>query len=432
MAKNYKVKNIKLAEDGRKLIARAGEAMPVMKMLEEEFKDDRFLKGYKIAGAIHVTKETGVLIRTLRYLGAKVAWAGCNPLSTNDKVAAALADEGVKIYAWKNQTDKEYYWCINQIIKTKPNITMDDGCDVVVKIHDEHKKHPEHKLLENIVGGTEETTTGVHRLRAMEKDGKLKYPIMAVNDAETKWEFDNVYGTGQGTIDGILRASGNTLIAGKKFVVAGYGHCGRGVSMRAEGMSAQVIVAEVDPIAALKAVMDGYKVMPMIEAAKIGDIFVTATGCCKVITEQHFKEMKDGAILANTGHFNVEIDYAWLEENASDKEKVREFMKKYDLSFGNHVYLLADGRLINLSAAEGHPSEVMDLSFANQILCLKQLVEDKDKLKNKVYGISPGKNKQVEEQDKKVARMKLESMGIEIDEHTKEQIDYMNSYKEGT
>lgn len=430
MAKNYKVKNIKLAEKGIPLIKKAEEDMPVLGMLKEKFKDDRFLEGRRIAGAIHVTKETAVLVRTLKYLGAEVAWAGCNPKSTKDEIAAALAKEGVKIYAWYNNHEK-YYWCIDQIIKTKPHLTMDDGCDVVVKLHDEHKKNPERRLLENIIGGTEETTTGVHRLRAMEKDGELKYPIMAVNDAETKWDFDNIYGTGQGTIHGIQNASA-TLIAGKTFVVAGYGHCGKGVAKRAQGMGANVIVTEVDPIAALKAVMDGYRVMPMTEAAKVGDIFCTATGCNKVITEEHFKKMKKGAILSNTGHFNVEVDYAWLEENAVSKENIREHMDRYDLFRGKHVYLLAEGRLVNLVAAEGHASEVMDLSFSNQILCLKQLIDNKGQLENKVYGISPEKDKRVVEQDKKIARMRLKSMGIEIDEHTEEQIKYMNSYKEGT
>jgi len=435
MAKNYKIKDIKLAGKGMDLIEKAEEDMPVLGMLKEKFKDDRFLTGYKIAGAIHVTKETAVLVRTLRYLGAEVAWSGCNPLSTNDYIAAAMADEGVKIYAWEGNNEK-YYWCIDQIIKTKPNLTMDDGCDVVVKLHKENKDYPERKLLENIIGGTEETTTGIHRLKAMENlpdhyPMKLKYPIMAVNDAETKWDFDNIYGTGQGTIHGIQNASA-TLIAGKNFVVSGYGHCGKGVTKRAQGMGANVIVTEIDPIAALKAVMDGYRVMPMMEAAKIGDIFCTATGCNQVITEEHFKNLKKGAILSNTGHFNVEVDYAWLEENALNKKNIRKYMDRYDLSWGKHVYLLAEGRLVNLAAAEGHPSEVMDLSFANQILCLKQLVKNKGLLDNKVYGVSPEKDKRVVEQDQKIAGMKLKAMGIKIDTLTEEQVKYMNSYDEGT
>ncbi|MDP2907319.1 MAG: adenosylhomocysteinase [Nanoarchaeota archaeon] len=416
---DYKVKDIKLAKEGKKLIERAEEEMPVLMMLRKEFEKDRFLKGYKIAGAIHVTKETAVLIRTLKYLGADVAWSGCNPLSTKDEIAAALADEGIKIYAWRGLNSEEYYWCIDQIIKTKPNLTMDDGCDVVVMLH---KKHPE--LIGNIIGGTEETTTGIHRLKSMENDGKLKYAIMAVNNAETKWDFDNVYGTGQGTIDGIQRAT-STLITGKTFVVAGYGHCGKGVAKRARGLDAEVIVTEINPIQALKARMDGYRVMPMMEAVKVGDIFVTATGCNDIITEQHFKHLKNGAILSNTGHFNVEVDYAALEKISIKKEEVRPNMVRYILPGGKYVYLLAEGRLVNLSAAEGHPSEVMDLSFSNQILCLKHLVENKGKLKNKVYEISP-------EQDKKIASMKLESMGIKIDKLTKEQEKYINSYEEGT
>ena len=417
--KNYKIKNIRFAKEGKKLVDRAEEEMPVMRMLKEEFKHDKFLKGYKIAGAIHVTKETAVLVRTLKYLGADVAWAGCNPLSTNDYIAAAMAAEGVKIYAWEGLNNKEYYECIDQVIKTKPELTMDDGCDVVVRIH---KKYPKH--LEYIIGGTEETTTGVHRLKAMQDDNILKYPIMAVNNAETKCDFDNVYGTGQGTIDGIQRAT-STLITGKIFVVAGYGHCGKGVAKRARGLDAEVIVTEIDPIKALKARMDGYRVMPMIEAAKIGDIFVTATGCNKVIAEKHFKHLKQGAILSNTGHFNVEVDYECLERIAESKEEIRPNMVKYNLPGGKHVYLLAEGRLVNLSAAEGHPSEVMDMSFSNQILCLKYLISKNDRLENKVYEIP-------KEQDKRIAWMKIKSMGIKIDKLTKKQINYLNSYEEGT
>lgn len=325
----------------------------------------------------------------------------------------------MQIYAWRGVSKEEYYWCIDKIIQTKPNLTLDDGCDVVVTMH---KNHPE--LIKGITGGTEETTTGVHRLMAMEKDGKLKYPIMAVNNAETKWDFDNIYGTGQGTIDGIQRAT-STMITGKTFVVAGYGHCGKGVAKRARGLDAEVIVTEVDPIQALKARMDGYRVMPMAEAAKLGDIFVTATGCNKVITEEHFKHLRPGAILSNTGHFNVEVDYDCLERIAVNKKEIRPNMVRYDLPGGKHIYLLAEGRLVNLSAAEGHPSEVMDLSFSNQILCLKFLVENKGKLGNKVYEVS-------EEQDKKVAEMKLKGMGIKIDRLSEEQKEYMESYEEGT
>ncbi|MBU4502712.1 MAG: adenosylhomocysteinase [Nanoarchaeota archaeon] len=416
---NYKVKDIKLAKQGKKLVERAEEEMPVLEMLRDEFKNDKFLKGYKIAGAIHVTKETAVLTKTLKYLGADVAWAGCNPLSTNDSIAAAMAEEGIKIYAWRSLNSKDYYWCIDQIIKTKPHLTLDDGCDVVVRIHN---NYPE--KLEDIIGGTEETTTGVHRLQSMHEAGVLAYPIMAVNNAETKWDFDNIYGTGQGTIDGIQRATA-TLITGKTFIVAGYGHCGKGVARRARGLDARVIVTEVDPLQGLKAKMDGYEVMPMMEAAKLGDIFVTATGVRDIITEKHFKKLKDGVILSNTGHFNVEVDYDYLENNCSTKDEIRPNMVKYEMPWGKKIYLLAEGRLVNLSAAEGHPSEVMDLSFANQILCLKNLLDNKDTMDVGVYDVP-------KKQDNKIATMKLKGMGIKLDKLTKEQIAYMNSYDEGT
>ena len=416
---DYKIKDIGLAEEGRKLIARAEEEMPVIKMLQEEFKDSQFLKGIKIGGAIHVTKETAVLMRALKSFGADVAWAGCNPLSTNDKIAAALADEGFKIYAWRGLNTEEYYWCIDQVINTEPQITMDDGCDIVVTLHN---RFPE--KIKNIIGGTEETTTGVHRIKAMEKAGVLGYPIVAVNNAETKWDFDNVYGTGQGTIDGIQRAT-STLITGKTFVVAGYGHCGKGVAKRARGLDAEVIVTEVDSIQALKARMDGYKVMPMSEAVKVGDIFVTATGCNRIISLEHFINLKDGAILSNTGHFNVEVDVDSLEKIAIAKEEVRPNMVRYKMPWGKNIYLLAEGRLVNLSAAEGHPSEVMDLSFANQILSLKFLIENSGKLGKNVYEMNHA-------QDEKVAEMKLKAMGINLDKLTEEQKKYMNNYAEGT
>ncbi len=417
--KNYKIKDIRLAGEGRRLIERAEEEMPVIKMLKEKYYDSQFLKGVKIGGAIHVTKETAVLMRALKSFGADVAWAGCNPLSTNDKVAAALADEGFKIYAWRGLNTKEYYWCINKVIESNPDITMDDGCDIVVTLHN---KFPE--KLEGIIGGTEETTTGVHRIKAMEGAGVLAYPVVAVNNAETKWDFDNIYGTGQGTIDGIQRAT-STLITGKTFVVAGYGHCGKGVARRARGLDAEVIVTEVDPIQALRARMDGYRVMPMEEAAKVGDIFVTATGCKEVITGKHFDYLKDGAILSNTGHFNVEVDADLLEKTAVSKEEVRPNMVRYKMPNGKKIYLLAEGRLVNLSAAEGHPSEVMDLSFANQILSLKYLVEHRGNLEKKVYEMP-------HEQDEFVAEMKLKAMGIHIDKLTPEQDKYLHSYSEGT
>lgn len=414
----YKVKDIELAPQGKKKIEWAEEHMPVLRAVREEFENKKPLSGLKIAGAIHVTKETAVLIRTLKALGAEVAWAGCNPLSTQDDVAAQLAAEGVKIYAWRNNHD-DYYWCIDQIIATKPNITMDDGADVVFRVH---KMYP--GMLANIKGGTEETTTGVHRLKAMATDKKLKYPIIAVNNAETKWDFDNVYGTGQGTIDGILRAT-NLLLTGRNLVVAGYGHCGKGVAMRAKGIGANVIVTEVDPIQALKARMDGFSVMPMSEAVKIGDVFVTATGCKDVIGKKHFQLMKEGTVLANTGHFNVEVNAKELEEISVSKEEVRPNNVKYTLPNGRHVYLLAEGRLVNLSSAEGHPSEVMDLSFSNQVLSLIHLLENLDGMDNKVYEIN-------KEQDKKIAELKLKAFGIDIDKLTEEQKRYLSSYEEGT
>jgi adenosylhomocysteinase len=414
----YKVKDITLAEEGRKLIARAEEEMPVVKMLKEEYKGSQFLKGIRIGGAIHVTKETAVLMRALKSFGAEIAWAGCNPLSTNDKIAAALADEGFRIYAWRGLSTEEYYWCIDKVIETNPQITMDDGCDIVVTLHEKFQDK-----IKGIIGGTEETTTGVHRIKAMEKAEVLGYPIVAVNNAETKWDFDNVYGTGQGTIDGIQRAT-STLITGKTFVVAGYGHCGKGVARRARGLDAEVIVTEVDSIQALKARMDGYRVMPMEEAVKVGDIFVTATGCNKVITENHFKNLKNGAILSNTGHFNVEVDVSYLDRIAK-KEEVRPNMMRYIMPDGKFIYVLAEGRLVNLSAAEGHPSEVMDLSFANQILSLKFLMENIGKLGKQVYEMP-------HEQDERVAEMKLKAMGIKFDKLTEEQKRYMNSYSEGT
>jgi adenosylhomocysteinase len=416
---DYKIRDIGLAEEGKRLIARAEEEMPVVKMLKEKYHDSQFLQGIKIGGAIHVTKETAVLMRALKSLGAEISWAGCNPLSTNDKIAAALASEGFKIYAWRGLNKEEYYWCINQVIESNPQITMDDGCDIVVTLHE---KFPE--KINNIIGGTEETTTGVHRIKAMEKADALKYPIIAVNNAETKQDFDNIYGTGQGTIDGIQRATA-TMITGKTFVVAGYGHCGKGVARRARGLDAEVIVTEVDSIQALKARMDGYKVMPMREAVKVGDIFVTATGCNQVICEEHFKNLKDGAILCNTGHFNVEVDADYLEKNALKKEEIRPNMVKYKMPWGKDIHLLAEGRLVNLSAAEGHSSEVMDLSFANQILSLKFLIETRGQLDKKVYEMP-------HEQDEFVAELKLKSMGIEIDNLTDEQKKYMDSYSEGT
>lgn len=423
----YKVKDLNLAEQGRKKYEWANEHMPVLAKLKEQHTKDKPLEGLRIAGAIHVTKETAVLVKTLQELGAQVAWAGCNPLSTQDDIAAYLATQDVNIYAWRGCNNKEYYWCIDQIIKTKPNLTMDDGCDVVVRIHEKAKE--KQSALEGIIGGTEETTTGVHRLRAMHTAGELKYPIIAVNDAETKWDFDNIYGTGQGTLDGILRAT-SVLITGKTFVVAGYGHCGKGVAMRARGAGAKVVVTEVDPIQALRAKMEGYDVMPMSEAAKIGDIFVTATGVKDIITNEHFLTLKNGAILSNTGHFNVEVRVDQLENFAIKREETRPNTMRYDLPNGKHVYVLAEGRLVNLSAAEGHPSEVMDLSFSNQVLSLLRLVE----LNKADYDpeLWQGILEIPKEQDLLIAKLKLESMGISIDELTEEQKKYLESWNEGT
>lgn len=414
----YKVKDIKLKDAGKKRIEWAEAHMPVLMALKQQYETEKPLKGLKIAGAIHVTKETAVLVRTLKALGAIVAWSGCNPLSTQDDVAAALTDEGVEIYAWRNNHE-EYYWCIDQIIATKPNLTMDDGGDVVFRMHTDFPA-----MMADVIGGTEETTTGVHRLKAMAKDGKLKYPIIAVNNAETKWDFDNIYGTGQGTIDGILRST-SVLLAGKNFVVAGYGHCGKGVAMRAKGMGSHVIITEVDPIQALKAKMEGYDVMKMDDAVKVGDIFVTATGCRDIIVKRHFEHLKEGAVLSNTGHFNVEVDVKALEEYAKSKQEIRDNCVKYTLPNGKNVYLLAEGRLVNLSAAEGHPSEVMDLSFSNQILALLEIVKNHKKMKPEVYEIPA-------EQDQRIAMLKLKSMDANIDTLTEEQKKYLDSYAEGT
>ncbi len=415
---DYKVKDIKLADEGDKLIEWAEQHMPVLMSIRKDFEKEKPLKGIKIAACLHVTKETAVLIKTLKAGGAKIALTGSNPLSTNDAVAASLAKSGINVFAWRGNNDK-YYWCIEEALKIKPNITMDDGGDLITTIHTKHKE-----LIKNVIGGTEETTTGVHRQRSMEKNGILKYPVVAVNDAMTKFLFDNRYGTGQSTIDGILRAT-SLLIAGKRFVVAGYGWCGRGLAMRARGMGAHVIVTEVDEIRALEAVMDGFEVMRMRDAAKIGDIFVTLTGDKHVIDGKIMERMKDGAIVANSGHFDNEIDVEWLEKNSVGKKEVRKNVVEYTLKNGRKIYLLAEGRLVNLAAAEGHSPEVMDMSFANQALSVKWLVEMKGKLKNKVY-VVPDKI------DREVARRKLKSMGIKIDRLTKEQREYLRGWKEGT
>ena len=419
----FKVKDLSLADDGRRLIDWAESRMPVMMALREKYSETKPLEGYRIAGCLHVTKETAVLIRTLKAAGAEVSWSGCNPLSTHDAVAAALAAEGIKMFAWHGLNTEEFYWCIDQTLVINPNLTLDDGADLIFTVHN---KYP--NMTETIIGGTEETTTGVHRLRAMADDGALKYPVIAVNDAETKWDFDNVYGTGQSTLDGILRAT-SVLLAGKNFVVAGYGHCGRGVAMRAKGMGANVIVTEVKPTAALKATLEGMRVMEMDEAAKVGDIFVTATGVKDVIVGRHFETMKDGAVVSNTGHYDCEINIEDLERiTDGTKRTIRLNNEEYTLPNGNKVYLLAQGRLVNLSAAEGHPSEVMDMSFANQFMSqirLAELDKSDEEWENKVYDIP-------EEQDQEIARLKLETMGIDIDALTEEQLAYILDYAAGT
>jgi adenosylhomocysteinase len=418
----YKVRDLALKDEGYRLIDWAESRMPVMMALRKKFGETQPLKGYRIAGCLHVTKETAVLIRALRDAGAEVAWSGCNPLSTNDAVAAALADDGIKMYAWHGLSVEDFYWCIEQTLQINPNLTLDDGADLIFTVHN---KHPE--MVPSVIGGTEETTTGVHRLRAMAADGALKYPVIAVNDAETKWDFDNVYGTGQSTLDGIIRAT-SVMLAGKNVVVAGYGHCGKGVALRAKGMGANVIITEVKPTAALKATLEGMRVMEMDDAAKVGDIFVTATGIKDVIVKRHFESMKNGAIVCNTGHYDCEINIGDLDSIASGKRTIRDNNEEYDLGGDRKIYLLAQGRLVNLSAAEGHPSEVMDMSFANQFMSQIRLAEghrNGDKWENRVYDIPA-------EQDQEIAMLKLQTMGIELDTLTPEQVEYMDDYSAGT
>lgn len=419
----YKVRNLKLADDGRKKIEWAESRMPVMMEFRKKYSKTKPLNGYRIAGCLHVTKETAVLVETLVAAGANVSWSGCNPLSTQDDVAAALAKNGIQIYAWHGMNVKEFYWCIERTLDFKPNLTLDDGADLIFTIHNKYPKMAQ----TTVIGGTEETTTGVHRLRAMAADGALKYPVIAVNDAETKWDFDNVYGTGQSSIDGILRAT-SVLLAGKNFVVAGFGHCGSGVAKRAAGMGASVIVTEVKPTAALKAALEGYQVMPMDQAAKIGDIFITATGVKDVIIKKHFEKMKEGAIVCNTGHYDCEINLTELAKLSKSKRLIRDNNEEYTLKNGKKIFVLAQGRLVNLAAAEGHPSEVMDMSFANQFMSQIRLAElDKNgvRLDNSVHDIPL-------EQDQYIAGIKLTTLGYKIDKLTKEQIQYMSDYSEGT
>jgi adenosylhomocysteinase len=413
----YKVKDIRLAEQGRRQLEWAELHMPALMEIRRRFESEKPLKGVKVSAVLHVTKETGALVRTLMAGGAEVSLAGSNPLSTQDDVAAALAEEGVRVFAWKGETVEEYWQNIREVLKVKPDVVMDDGADLHALIHE---SYPDLRPL----GGTEETTTGVLRLKAMEEQGVLRYPVIAVNNAFTKYLFDNRIGTGQSTIDGILRAT-NLLIAGKVAVVAGYGWVGRGIAWRLRGMGARVIVAEVSPLRALEAVMDGFDVMPMTRAAEIGDLFVTATGNTKVIRADHFLKMKDGAVLANAGHFNVEIDVEGLERLAVSKRNVRPYLDEYVLPNGRRLYLLAEGRLVNLASAEGHPSEVMDLSFSNQALSVEYLVKKGKELERKVYNVP-------QEIDEQVAWLKLRGMGIEIDQMTEEQKEYVKQWRYGT
>jgi adenosylhomocysteinase len=414
----FQVKDKSLAPQGHLQIEWASKHMPVLNIIKTRFEKEKPLKGQTIGACLHVTKETAVLIEVLIAGGAKVALCGSNPLSTQDDVAAALADSCVHVFAWRGQNTEDYYKCIDKVLDFKPTITMDDGADVVGMLHSKRQNQ-----IKDIKGGTEETSTGVVRLKAMEQDGSLKYPIVAVNDAYTKYLFDNRYGTGQSTIDGIMRAT-SVLLAGKNFVVGGYGWCSRGIAMRAKGLGANVIVTEVQPTRALEAVMDGYRVMPMAEAAPIGDIFVTATGDINVICKEHMQKMKNGAIMCNSGHFNVEINIPDLESLTKAKRTMRPNMEEYSLNDGRKLYLLAEGRLVNLAAAEGHPSEVMDMSFANQALCSEYIAKT-GKLQTKVYTVP-------RDIDEKVAELKLKSMGVNIDELTTEQKKYLSTWEMGT
>ncbi len=417
---NYDIKDIKQAEGGRRRIEWAEREMPVLRQIRERFAKERPLKGLRLSACLHVTTETANLAHTLHLGGADLVLVASNPLSTQDDVAAALVSfYEIPTFAIKGENNVTYYKHIQAGLAHEPHMTMDDGADLVSTLHKERRD-----LLPNVMGGTEETTTGVIRLRAMAADGALDFPVIAVNDAQTKHFFDNRYGTGQSTIDGIVRAT-NVLLAGKTFVVAGYGWCGRGLAMRARGMGSNVIVTEVDPLPALEAVMDGFRVMPMDEAARIGDIFVTVTGDLNVIDKHHFELMKDGAIVSNSGHFNVEINIPALEEMASEKRLVRPFVDQYALPDGRRINILGEGRLINLAAAEGHPASVMDMSFANQALSLEYMAKHAGELEKKVYGVPA-------EIDREIARLKLEAMRVQIDVLTPEQVAYLNSWEEGT
>jgi len=417
---NYDVKDPKLAEAGGLRIEYAGQHMPVLRGIRERFAKDKPLDGIRLGACLHVTTETANLMQTLKAGGAEVALCASNPLSTQDDVAAWLGVElGIPVFAIKGEDNDTYYRHIESVIAIEPQISMDDGCDLVFRLHEKHRD-----MLPNMLGGSEETTTGVIRLRAMEKKGALGYPVIAVNDADTKHLFDNRYGTGQSTIDGIVRAT-NLLLAGRHVVVCGYGWCGRGVAMRARGMGAVVGICEVDPLRALEAAMDGYLVMPVAEAAQWGEVFVTLTGDCAVLRREHFEVMKDGAVLCNSGHFDIEIEIPALREMATSVRRVRPMVDEFQLPDGRRLYLLGEGRLVNLAVAEGHPASVMDMSFANQSLCAVYLAENGESLDKRVYGVP-------REIDQEVARVKLDSMGIAIDSLTPEQQKYLADYQSGT
>ena len=416
----YDVRDLKLAKEGKLRVEWAAEEMPVLEQIRERFKKQKPLKGITIAACLHVTTETANLAITLKDGGAEVGLCASNPLSTQDDAAAYLVkNHGISVFAIKGENTKTYYSHINSTLDMSPHITMDDGADIVSTLHKSRTEK-----LKGLLGGTEETTTGVIRLKSMAEDGVLKYPIIAVNDANTKHFFDNRYGTGQSTLDGIIRAT-NRLISGTTFVVCGYGWCGKGLAMRARGMGASVVVTEVDELAALEAVMDGFRVMPIADAAKIGDFFCTVTGNINVIRKEHFKVMKDGAIVSNSGHFNVELDLPGLKELSKKKRTVREYVDEYTLKNNRRINILGDGRLINLAAAEGHPSSVMDMSFANQALCAEYVVKNAKKLENTVYDVPAAV-------DQSVARMKLKAKGIQIDKLTPEQKKYLSSWEMGT
>ncbi len=420
MSTNYDIRDIRLAEKGRFRMQWAAREMPVLDLIEARFAKEQPLKGIRISACLHVTSETANLMRVLQAGGADVVLTASNPLSTQDDIAATLvAHYEMPVYAIKGEDNATYYRHIKAALDHKPHITMDDGADLVSTLHKERRE-----LLDGVIGGTEETTTGVIRLRAMAHDGALMFPVIAVNDALTKHLFDNRYGTGQSTMDGIIRAT-NVLIAGKTVVVAGYGWCSRGIAMRAKGLGGNVIVTEVDPLKALEAVMDGFRVMPMIEAAPQGDIFITSTGDINVLDRQHFEVMKSGAIMANSGHFNVEINIPALEKLAVEVRRVRDFLDEYILADGRRLYLAGEGRLVNLAAAEGHPSAVMDMSFANQALAAEYMIKNHASLQRTVYSVP-------EEIDKEIARLKLAAMGVKIDVLTPEQEAYLNEWRMGT